>query len=601
VADSWVTTTVDEVADWAADRGEQADLAGVRILLELAEGIGVSDAARIGPDELREVLVTEFPEQVSARPEDVPAVLGACTSLVDFLEGTAEIGGQQAADLRSMLVSVEPEFEEAVAAAESGEGAAAELFFTMMRDEDVDITDDAAVKEWITAFQELSDDEQAARALPYLQEMSGVDDDAVVPPVRLAPEAELAAAARASGLAADAVRLAEWAEGRAVGPDGEPAERPDDLGPDAEEREQFQRFWHAVQVAELVVVEAGTAGTGPGLTALRSDNDDAALAAWVRLLDDLVTLDLHDHDHDDEDHDHDHDHELTAFDAVRDALPGILLHVYEQEQPATRAELLRALTEHLLGAFEVTGRAAREWRAAGEHALDLELADLGRWGVLDGDPDGYRLTPLGVWGVRELLLADGYVAPLVGELAQSPADELVAGLTLHRADEADEEIDLWLARREPAEAARELLDVMAAGTPGTRNLAAVVLHRVGMEGEPVVRGGLEDRQLRPYALLWLAEHGDTTITPTTAETLWIFIDTVAGLLETDEPADAIETALADAPEEADLGAMIEEMWRVDHPDVPEVLDALGDHHPDKRVAKAARRAAFKARSAMARN
>src|SRR5439155_10185167 len=104
-------------------------------------------------------------------------------------------------------------------------------------------------------------------------------------------------------------------------------------------------------------------------------------------------------------------------------------------------------------------------------------------------------------------------------------------------------------------------------------------------------------QTRPYALLWLTAQGDATAIPSAAETLWIFVDTVAGLLETDEPADAIETALADAPSDADLGAMIEEMWRVDHPDVPEVLEALGDHHPDRTIAKAARRAAFKARSA----
>jgi hypothetical protein len=38
------------------------------------------------------------------------------------------------------------------------------------------------------------------------------------------------------------------------------------------------------------------------------------------------------------------------------------------------------------------------------------------------------------------------------------------------------------------------------------------------------------------------------------------------------------------------------MWRLDHPDLADVLKALGDHHPDKALAKAARKAAFKARS-----
>ncbi|MFI9174787.1 hypothetical protein ACIGXB_36025 [Streptomyces lincolnensis] len=37
-------------------------------------------------------------------------------------------------------------------------------------------------------------------------------------------------------------------------------------------------------------------------------------------------------------------------------------------------------------------------------------------------------------------------------------------------------------------------------------------------------------------------------------------------------------------------------WRVDHPATADVLEAMGRLHPDKRVAKEARKAAFKARS-----
>jgi hypothetical protein len=37
-------------------------------------------------------------------------------------------------------------------------------------------------------------------------------------------------------------------------------------------------------------------------------------------------------------------------------------------------------------------------------------------------------------------------------------------------------------------------------------------------------------------------------------------------------------------------------WRVEHPATAEVLEAMGRLHPDKRVAKEARKAAFKARS-----
>ena len=38
------------------------------------------------------------------------------------------------------------------------------------------------------------------------------------------------------------------------------------------------------------------------------------------------------------------------------------------------------------------------------------------------------------------------------------------------------------------------------------------------------------------------------------------------------------------------------IWRLDHPRLPEVLDAIGAHHPVKAVAKAARKARVQHRS-----
>jgi hypothetical protein len=38
------------------------------------------------------------------------------------------------------------------------------------------------------------------------------------------------------------------------------------------------------------------------------------------------------------------------------------------------------------------------------------------------------------------------------------------------------------------------------------------------------------------------------------------------------------------------------LWEVSHPGVTDLLTALSDHHPDPAVARAARKAAFKARS-----
>lgn len=41
------------------------------------------------------------------------------------------------------------------------------------------------------------------------------------------------------------------------------------------------------------------------------------------------------------------------------------------------------------------------------------------------------------------------------------------------------------------------------------------------------------------------------------------------------------------------------VWRVDHPATADVLEAMGRLHPDKKAAKEARKAAFKARSQQA--
>jgi len=53
--------------------------------------------------------------------------------------------------------------------------------------------------------------------------------------------------------------------------------------------------------------------------------------------------------------------------------------------------------------------------------------------------------------------------------------------------------------------------------------------------------------------------------------------------------------LPDVPA-ADQAEIVAGLWRVSHPGVTDLLTALSEHHPDPAVARAARKAAFKARS-----
>ncbi|OLT37783.1 hypothetical protein BJF79_29040 [Actinomadura sp. CNU-125] len=98
--------------------------------------------------------------------------------------------------------------------------------------------------------------------------------------------------------------------------------------------------------------------------------------------------------------------------------------------------------------------------------------------------------------------------------------------------------------------------------------------------------------------MWLVSAGDPAGRELTRdEYLWVFVDTVAGMMEATDAAEAVVEALGDVPADDDMAAMMDELWRIEHPDLVEVLEALGDHHPDRAVAKSARTAAYKARSA----
>jgi hypothetical protein len=62
----------------------------------------------------------------------------------------------------------------------------------------------------------------------------------------------------------------------------------------------------------------------------------------------------------------------------------------------------------------------------------------------------------------------------------------------------------------------------------------------------------------------------------------------------DGPED-IARQLGDAVPAGREQEIFEVMWRIPHPSADDVLSLLGAHHPDKTIAKAARKAAFKAR------
>jgi hypothetical protein len=212
-----------------------------------------------------------------------------------------------------------------------------------------------------------------------------------------------------------------------------------------------------------------------------------------------------------------------------------------------------------------------------------------------------RLTDLGLFGVREWLLEDGIDAPLVGAHAQGDAAELLRGICESANVLPEEEIVEWLEGKEPQSAAAELLaaargdDLVA---PVRRLYCQVALRRLGEPAVPAVREVLGDPELVGIAGAWLTELGATDLPqPERATVLWTTVDALAAqLIDTGGQAEAMRELVEMLPGPDGPDRFFEDLWRVDHTYTRAVLEAVGELHPDKSVAKMARKAAYKAKS-----
>ncbi|MDF9812507.1 hypothetical protein [Streptomyces sp. SPB162] len=231
--------------------------------------------------------------------------------------------------------------------------------------------------------------------------------------------------------------------------------------------------------------------------------------------------------------------------------------------------------------------------AAGDRDLPAELdpEEISRYGMV-------RLTPLGVFGVRARLLDAGAHAPAVGDLADRPASVLLDAMTDYPDQAARTEAELWLDGRKPVEAARELLAASTGddlGAPGRRLMCQQTLSLLGADAEPALREVLDDRQLGGLARVWLTERDARDVpAPDQAMVFWLTVDTLAAQLDSDHAPELLAELVTGLVTQHD--GFFDAVWRVDHPATSDVLEAMGRLHPDKSVAKTARKAAFKARS-----
>ncbi len=415
-----------------------------------------------------------------------------------------------------------------------------------------------------------------------------------LPTVRLAPREELAAAARVAPLLRAARDVARWVgPGRALTKAGRL--RRGDVVAAATHLElipaEFDAAWRVAVAARMLELADTRVEAGDRLDVLASGTADDVLAVW--------------------------DAALTAMLEAED-LDGMATALYTVGGPVR----MDALFDAYLAAADTRRRGARgpgpgpdgepatdrgvlqDEGAALSVALEM-LADLGVVELGADEPgvdeDGGALTvtlaPLGVWGVHRRLRAQGWHVPVTGGGARGDATALLATLANCDVEDGEAEIASWLAGRTPRQAAAELISAASQGSPGLRGAGFAVLDRIGEDAVAPIREALADPVLRAHAAVWLHEHGEDAELDR-EDRAWLLVDLGAGLLEEADPKDVVAELLPDVPPDAQA-ELVAGLWRVRHPGVTDLLTALSDHHPDPGVSRAARKAAFKARSVSA--
>lgn len=246
-----------------------------------------------------------------------------------------------------------------------------------------------------------------------------------------------------------------------------------------------------------------------------------------------------------------------------------------------------------------------------EQQLDL-LVHLGVVSITGAERCSDCDLPHGLTG-RAALTAAG--VPVAVELAREAGAEVVLRLDPVTADPAaiadligmiDEQewsrdASAWLAGQpDPTAAGHALVgEITAAGreTPiAWAGLEAIgsVLGDGAAEAVRAQLGGPHDG----VVLHWLVARSE--LDPAAVDPVRYvsgLMDVLAAVLDAGGPADLV--AMLDAGDPAEHLAVLDEIWRFDHPRLPDVLETIGTHYPVKSVAKAARKTLVRHRSRLA--
>ncbi|WP_188191638.1 hypothetical protein [Nonomuraea sp. SYSU D8015] len=572
----------------------------------------MTDRIEVAATELRPLLEEFIMWARTNAPESDPELVGPA-ALWHRLAFSQDLGTWKRADLRNLLLDRMPKVVEDPDAAADGMLPAVDAYLTFLSQTgrltkrsdslaDLQAELDDVEDEFVDLMEELLDDTEGddgdegeeAGDLGDFEQFA--DELAELDTIRLRPDSELAEAARRAPLIAKARDLALWVgSGRRVGEetllsDAEVEEalaavglpRPETDGPIAEAVPQLWNIWNlAVDLEFLEPGEGNTVTVQDDTAEWPFDDDEDVLDAWM--------LGLHSVDYGDPELP---DDDLTM--ALTGLTRGVLVRLLLAGGSRDLDELAQELAEAAADLDEELG--ADAWEAAGD-PLAPAIDWLSGYGMVELQGRTLSLTPLGTEGVVHLVDDADIEVDARPAIESMSAHELLALSAELPEDEADAEFAAWMRLREPGKAAEELLEAAAEDDNDAliRVQAASVVGTLGEAAIPAWQAALKQPSLRPYAATHLSQLGvEGAPEPTPDDTHWLILDmwTISAGLGRSE----FVSSLQDIGPEM-VNNLLEVIWKIPHAHVEELLDLISQVHPDKQVAKAARRALYKARSA----
>ncbi|SDJ64330.1 hypothetical protein SAMN05421874_102531 [Nonomuraea maritima] len=568
----------------------------------------MTDRIEVAATELRPLLEEFIMWARTNAPDSDPELVGPA-ALWHRLAFSPDLGTWKRSDLRNLLLERMPKVVEDPDAAADGMLPAVDAYLTFLSQTgrlakgsdslaDLQAELDDVEDEFVDLMEELledsedGDDDEGADLgdlEPFADRLAALDT------IRLRPDVELAAAARRAPLIAQARDLAVWVgPGRRVGEetlltDAEVEEalaaaglpRPEADGPLSDVVPQLWNVWNlAVDLEFLEPGEGGTVAVQDDTAEWPFDDDEDVLDAWM--------LGLHSVDYGDPELD---DEDLTM--ALTGLTRGLLVRLLLGGGSRDRDELARELSE---AAAELDELGSDAWEAAGD-PLAPAIDWLAGYGMVEVDGSTVSLTPLGTEGVIHLIDDADIEIDARPAIESMTAHELLALSAELPEDEADAELSAWMQLREPDRAATELLEAAAQDESDAliRVQAASVVGTLGEAAVPAWAAVLDQPSLRPYAATHLSQLGvEGAPEPTQDDTHWLILDmwTISAGMGRSE----FVSSLRDIGDDMVKG-LLEVVWKIPHAHVEELLDLISQVHPDKQIAKTARRALFKARSA----